>query len=88
MDQHTPPDLLLLGYQYNDFTSRARLLLDEHGIDYEFQFAPAGIHPNGSGPFGITRVPALRSIENPEIRLADGLDEIETWLKNHKDLGL
>jgi hypothetical protein len=84
VDRYTLPDLVLFGYRYNDFTTRARLLLDQQGIDYEFQVAPAGIHPDGSGLFGITKVPAIKSINDSDLRIADGLDEIEQWLKNHK----
>lgn len=76
------PGLLLIGYPYNDFTVLAKLLLDDRCIEYEFQVAPAGIHPDGSGFLGITKVPALRNVDNPELRIADGLDEIQQWLKN------
>lgn len=82
MDEYTPPRLLLIGYHYNDFTNGARILLNERSIGYMFQAAPAGIHPDGSGFLGITKVPALRKVDNPEIRIADGLDEIKQWLKN------
>ena len=84
MGKYTQPTFLLLGYKYSDFTARAKLLLDEHNINYEFQVAPTGIHPDGSGLFGITKVPALINIDDPDLHVANGLDEIEKWLKNHK----
>lgn len=84
MGKYTQPTFLLLGYKYSDFTARAKHLLDNRSVDYEFQVAPAGIHPDGSGLFGITKVPALINMDDPDFHVAHGLDEIEQWLKNQQ----
>jgi len=73
---------VLFGYPYSDFTVHAKDLLDDHGIDYEFRVVVDVVHPDGSHPLGITRVPSLRHAEALSERLADGIDEIERWLKN------
>lgn len=73
---------ILFGYQFSDFTVQSKDLLDDNGIDYEFRVVTEIVHPDGSHPLGITRVPALRLSDNPSKRLADGIDEIEQWLKN------
>jgi len=81
---HTMPAYILFGYEYSDFTARARKMLESGGIDYEFWPADAGVHPDGSHPLELTRVPALRDSKSPKLRLADGLEEIEQWLKSRE----
>jgi hypothetical protein len=72
---------ILYGYEANHWTIRAKALLKNAGIDFEFKPVHGPVHPDGSHPLGITKVPAIRIKENEGVPLVDGIDEIEGWLK-------
>jgi hypothetical protein len=75
------PGYILFGYPHNHFTGLARELLDAHGIQYEFRPAPEGVHPNGVNAYNLTRVPAIRQPETPDVHVADGIDELQEWIQ-------
>lgn len=72
---------ILYGYEGNHWTIRAKALLNMANIDFEFEPETGEIHPDGRHPLGIKRVPAIRLKEDPAIPIADGIEEIEGWLK-------
>jgi hypothetical protein len=72
---------ILYGYEGNHWTIRAKALLKTANIAFDFEPVIGEVHPDGRHPLGIKKVPAIRLKESPAIPIADGIEEIEGWLK-------
>ncbi len=72
---------VLYGYNGNHWTTHAKALLQNAGIEFDFVPETGEVHPDGRHPMGITKVPAIRFKENPSVSISDGIEEIERWLK-------
>lgn len=73
---------ILFAYPGNHFTTMAKEILDGARIQYKVQDAPAGVNPNGANPLKLTRVPAIRQADAPDVHIADGIDELREWIQN------
>lgn len=74
----TQPGLILVGLPQNKWTDKARVLIMNIDMQWHFEFAPEGVHPNHPDP-RYRCIPTLWWLEPDGVRivLASGIEAIE-----------
>ena len=75
------PRYVLIGYPGQHDTIVAKSLLKKANIDYVFVIVSMTENERDTYFYRIKKFPAVRLIEAPSMAIADGIEEIKSWLK-------